>query len=183
MGSVRVGSGDVAHLSPSPSFGSAVAWAAGLFEGEGCFYLSQRSGRPAPDASLGMADEDVVRRFHSVVGVGNVNVRDQARYSGNPKVKPQYQWRTASFEGVQAVVAMFWPFLGARRRAKARDVLRQSRELTPYHSHKTECPSGHPYDDVNTLVMQGRRHCRACRNAASRARYQRKREEIWRRTR
>lgn len=27
---------------------------------------------------------------------------------------------------------------------------------------KTHCPSGHAYDDVNTVVRNGRRHCRAC---------------------
>ena len=32
---------------------------------------------------------------------------------------------------------------------------------------KTHCPQGHPYDDENTRVKNGRRHCRAC----GRARY------------
>ena len=26
----------------------------------------------------------------------------------------------------------------------------------------THCPSGHPYDDANTMVYSGRRYCRAC---------------------
>lgn len=27
---------------------------------------------------------------------------------------------------------------------------------------RSHCPSGHPYDDENTRVYQGRRYCRAC---------------------
>ncbi len=30
---------------------------------------------------------------------------------------------------------------------------------------KTHCPSGHPYDEVNTNVYRGRRYCRACLKA------------------
>lgn len=27
---------------------------------------------------------------------------------------------------------------------------------------RTHCPKGHPYDDANTAIRNGRRHCRAC---------------------
>ena len=27
----------------------------------------------------------------------------------------------------------------------------------------TQCPQGHPYDETNTFLYQGRRYCRACR--------------------
>lgn len=30
------------------------------------------------------------------------------------------------------------------------------------HATKTRCPAGHPYDEANTYVHQGRRHCRSC---------------------
>lgn len=30
------------------------------------------------------------------------------------------------------------------------------------HKAKTHCPQGHPYDEANTRVCKGRRHCRAC---------------------
>jgi hypothetical protein len=29
-------------------------------------------------------------------------------------------------------------------------------------SKRTECPAGHAYDETNTRVHRGRRHCRAC---------------------
>lgn len=31
---------------------------------------------------------------------------------------------------------------------------------------KTHCPSGHPYDEVNTRMYRGYRYCRACQNGA-----------------
>ena len=31
------------------------------------------------------------------------------------------------------------------------------------HGSETHCPTGHPYDEENTAVYSGKRHCRACR--------------------
>lgn len=42
---------------------------------------------------------------------------------------------------------------------------------------KTHCPQGHPYDEANTRLYKNRRMCRACRNAAERARQRRLRQE------
>ena len=30
------------------------------------------------------------------------------------------------------------------------------------NASKTLCPQGHPYDDANTRLYRGKRHCRAC---------------------
>lgn len=41
-----------------------------------------------------------------------------------------------------------------------------------FNGAKTHCPQGHPYDEANTHVYDGRRYCRACngrRKAATRA--------------
>ena len=40
---------------------------------------------------------------------------------------------------------------------------------------RTHCPSGHPYDDENTRIYQGRRYCIACNRESSRKRYSRRR--------
>lgn len=39
------------------------------------------------------------------------------------------------------------------------DVIRHGTSAT---ARKTHCPAGHPYDEVNTYVHDGRRWCRAC---------------------
>lgn len=39
---------------------------------------------------------------------------------------------------------------------------------------KTHCPAGHAYDDLNTYIENGRRHCRICVREAGRRYYRRK---------
>lgn len=92
-------------MPSSPNY----AWAAGLFEGEGCFTTNNKYSLVA---ALNMTDEDVVRKFHSTIGVGKV----YGPYQG--KGKPYWQWRVANFEAVQHVMATLWNFLGMRRKAK-----------------------------------------------------------------
>ena len=93
-----------------------LAWAAGLFDGEGCFY-SQSGTRLA--LQLAMTDADSVRRFHRAVGgLGKVT------YWDSPSLKhPMYKWRVVNFEGAQAVLAMLWYGLNARRKARATELL------------------------------------------------------------
>jgi hypothetical protein len=103
--------------------GEQLAWAAGLFEGEGWIVVRPKRtrGELRHRAQLGLqsADVDVVRHFASVVGVGNVG----GPY-GHEGYKPSWLWQTASFEYVQATIAMLWPWLGERRRGRAKEVLR-----------------------------------------------------------
>jgi hypothetical protein len=49
---------------------------------------------------------------------------------------------------------------------------------TDHNVAKTHCPSGHPYDEVNTYVLPSRptaRYCRACSRASALRRYHAKR--------
>lgn len=39
-----------------------------------------------------------------------------------------------------------------------------------HQSKKTHCPQGHAYDQKNTLVFKGERHCRACKQIYDRKR-------------
>ena len=77
---------------------------------------------------LGMTDEDRVKQFYEIVGVGNITGPHC-----NPKKlhhKGIYRWKVGSFEDVQAVIAMLWLWLGRRRKAKAKKLLQE------YHTHK-----------------------------------------------
>lgn len=105
--------------SAQPYFRENLAWAAGLFEGEGCF-STRMTGKKDRGicARLKMSDEDVVRRFYTVVGLGNMNGPYFA-----PKKKPVWIWQTGSFEVVQAIMAMLWPWLHSRRRARIKELL------------------------------------------------------------
>jgi hypothetical protein len=107
-----------------------MAWAAGLFEGEGCFFFEPR--RAGQGAKLAMTDEDIVRRFADIVGIGRI-------FSYQPKranEKRVYTWAVYSFEHTQAIIAMLWPWLGERRRAKARDLLAWCRTRPGSKGHR-----------------------------------------------
>lgn len=97
-----------------------LAWAAGLFEGEGSISLSR--GRPR--IQIQMSDEDVVRRFHEAVGCGSVSGPSTSpsrhKYAANPK--PIWTWQASGFvrkQDVQKTLLAMWPHLGSRRRARA----------------------------------------------------------------
>ena len=97
-----------------------LAWAAGLFEGEGCIngYVS-KDGMRGIQLSLNMRDFDAVVQFRDVIGFGHLYEKPP----GKPHWSPQLQWHVGTFEHAQAVIAMLWPWLCARRRATAARVL------------------------------------------------------------
>lgn len=100
------------------------AWAAGLFEGEGCLYLEPQSQR-RPNArtarlSLVSTDEDAVQRFHSIVGVGTVNVQRHNERQGH---KRQWRWQAGAKRDVEDVLRKFLPWLTQRRLTKAEELL------------------------------------------------------------
>lgn len=94
-----------------------IAWAAGLFEGEGCFTAcrARRGPRQYMRASLAMTDEDVVRDFAAAVGVGRVN----GPYRTTENRKPQWRWDLHGYGACQAFVQALMPWLGDRRLVQA----------------------------------------------------------------
>jgi hypothetical protein len=105
----------------------ALAWAAGIFDGEGTFSTRTTGKRDRGIiAKLKMTDEDIVRRFFKVIKVGNMTGPYFA-----PNKKPVWIWQTGSFEGVQHTMASLWEWLGIRRRARIKSL------LNGYHSWET----------------------------------------------
>jgi hypothetical protein len=95
-------------------------WAAGLFEGEGCLSINHLAVSDYPSVWLRMTDEDVVRHFAETIGFGAIY---GPRHDGNPRHKPCWIWTARGVEKTQALIAMLWPWLGSRRRSRAREVL------------------------------------------------------------
>lgn len=104
-----------------------VAWAAGLFEGEGCITLTRPTFQKKRGVSryayyrliLQMSDEDVVIRFMQIVGEGRISIV-------TPKItnhKIGYRWGCSDRDGVEKILNMLLPFLGERRSARARECL------------------------------------------------------------
>lgn len=107
-----------------------IAWAAGLFEGEGCFTV-QRSRRTLVDgtdvvykaavARIHMTDRDVVERFYKIVGVGQFWSAGYRR--GGLGTKPAYEWHVTTLKGFKTVFFMLAPYLGERRTARGLEVI------------------------------------------------------------
>jgi len=95
-----------------------LAWAAGLFEGEGCFSTRHYSRDRSLLAKIKMSDEAVVSKFHKVIKVGNVTGPYLAL-----KKKPVWIWQVGSFEGVQHTISSLWNWLGTRRRTRAKELI------------------------------------------------------------
>jgi hypothetical protein len=139
-----------------------LAWAGGLFEGEGSFHLTKTF---KPRAALCMSDEDSVRRFHRAVGVGRVNGPRLPR-GGTKEV---WTWQAAKFEEFQAAVVFIWYGLGARRRAKAIEIL-----AGVQYVDKSRCGHGHMRNVENTIHRpNGKTECRLCALKTRRDSYRR----------
>lgn len=159
-----------------------IAWAAGLFEGEGCWnaYV-RRSGKIQAQARLSSTDQDVVEKFARIVGIGNVTGPRQNK--NKPQWKPVYEWCVYEIANVRALIEMFRPWMGERRLAKAEEVLVRAIDVLPHNAKKTHCPKGHEFTDENTIreviynrngkAYEGRR-CRTCRREAERNRARRR---------
>lgn len=98
-----------------------IAWAAGLFEGEGCITASTR-----PDGyvryvnlALTMTDLDVVEKFACIVGIESVKTYAGV-YEGR---KIRHVWQTNKISEVLRVYNLLEPHLGPRRRARAHELI------------------------------------------------------------
>lgn len=145
-----------------------VAWAGGLFEGEGCFTCDKHNR--SLSARISMTDEDPVRRvYHALGGMGYIISAQRVKNTR----KLVWTWGCAGYEKFQAVVAMLWPWLGERRRKRAAELLGLTRTQAVAHGSKTFCKWGHRFAGKNLLLTMRRgrvkpvRECRTCiRNRA-----------------
>jgi hypothetical protein len=131
------------------------AWAAGLFDGEGCSsLLNHRSHAGYMTAELSVTQSslvgspEVLRRFGLVVGVGHIS----GPYPQRNATMDVYRWKGAALDDVERVIAELWPWLGEVKRAQAQrvlDVLHSQPELPrgnpAWGNRKTHCVNGHEY--------------------------------------
>jgi hypothetical protein len=143
-----------------------IAWAAGLFEGEGCITPSDSLGKPRVQITLGTTDRDVLERFVRIVHPEG-NIRQQKTHSVDHR--PFFVWSTSGHKAVP-IIARLLPWLGERRQEKAIEALEAATRLRPRHGTETHCPRGHSYDAENTRWTGSNRHCRACEREGSRRR-------------
>lgn len=86
---------------------SETAWAAGIFEGEGCLHCA----KTGLCLRVSMCDEDIIRRWGEVMGAGKMRW-DPPRGSGT---KPQWSWTIHKRADIEAACFRLRPWLGVRR--------------------------------------------------------------------
>lgn len=142
-----------------------LAWAAGLFEGEGTF---GNGNKKSLATSITSTDKDVLEHFQKIVGLGNINGPLKTK---KPHWKPCYTWSCGGGEKPQALAVMLWKWLGPRRRAQIHKALLIWRGTAPRSIGNT-CKLGHPLVFVSSNGKRPmKRGCRSCENARQRRRY------------
>lgn len=98
------------------------AWAAGLFEGEGCILLSNDG---YPQLSVRSSDRDVLDRFSVISTKHDINGNITSQWDGDPRHKRMYSWRASGWNNVSLAYTVFKPWLGERRLERFTVVLAQ----------------------------------------------------------
>lgn len=132
-----------------------VAWAAGFFEGEGCFGKPVHNSRSLHlDAS--QATREPLERLVAIFG-GKIYDRPLTR-SG----KDFWSWRLFGLDAVNAIAAMY-PQLSARRQAQAREALALHLERQAARIGRiTHCKRGHLRSSHGARTRRGDLYCRRC---------------------
>jgi hypothetical protein len=115
----------------------SIAWAAGTFDGDGCFRTSRSRSSPYPILSASVRQSDahglphLLVRFKAVVGCGRIYGPYLRR---NPNALPQYEWECRSREDVHAVYAILSPYLSLHKHRQWAEVVEKyerDREVAP----------------------------------------------------
>lgn len=151
-----------------------IAWAAGLFEGEGsiCVKRDARTERVYMRLVMSTTDRDVMERFAEVVACGNVTGPTWHTMSK----KPIWRWCVSIEEEVRRLADLFSPFLGKRRRTALLEMFYEIENQPPprhYYRDRTHCKRGHELTEGNIMRWgDGVRRCRTCeRDRSTRRRH------------
>ncbi len=158
------------------SWREELAWAAGVFDGEGCFSSAREKAvaRPRTHLAIVQTERTMLDRVKRAFGFGHV----YGPYSrGLNNHKDVYQFVVRDFGQAQAALAMMWNWLGEPKRVQALAVFQsvkaymEKRRLTQEAS-LLRCPRGH--DKANDPVVIGKSYgkhkkCSQCVNDIHRA--------------
>jgi hypothetical protein len=97
-----------------------IAWIAGLLEGEGSFSLNGRACS-SPRISIGMTDEDVIRKAHALFRTPN-KVYGPYTYGRPARLKPIWHIHVTGRLAAAWMMTLY-SLMGQRRRAKIRECL------------------------------------------------------------
>jgi hypothetical protein len=169
------------------------AWAAGLFDAEGCTSLSDRSERKGYkdiEASVTQGGGDrlppeELARFMNCVALGRIN----GPYEQEGATQPVYRWRIHRLDEVRSMLHVLLPWVGTVKRRQAFRAIQviEGQPVLPrgrvdWGSHKTHCIHGHEYATarLRPYVSRGvgiqrrdNKQCLQCTREQARARRRR----------
>ena len=101
------------------------AWAAGLFEAEGCISATARS----PRLILECGDEDAVARFATIFGGPVLGPYQRGLTKAGMPRRPTYRWQVGGLARCVAVATRLRPWLSERRRSRLRELVDDRRDM------------------------------------------------------
>jgi hypothetical protein len=104
-----------------------IAWAAGLFEGEGSISFQRHEHTLHLGIQLTSTDRDVIEKWGAVIGAGYMT--PETRKIVKPQWKPRWTWLVGQQREAERIMAMFLPHLGIRRTTRWTGLLTESRDL------------------------------------------------------
>jgi hypothetical protein len=132
------GSGAPSERADATAFGTAsevdIAWAAGLFEGEGSLSIARRRERGYPLFRVSSNDKDVLERFAAIIGCGHVRTRQKPAKAQH---KQQYEFTLTRQQQARDAFYAMYPWLGERRRTRGLEVLAECAKLRDAANRRT----------------------------------------------
>lgn len=113
-----------------------IAWAAGLFEGEGCITPGARANQFR--LILISTDRDVVEQFFGVMCVGRV-FKIRPRTDAKPHYKQQWRYEANAAGDVLYVLKLLRPFFGQRRGARADEAIEVLSTHVALSTYERQC--------------------------------------------
>ena len=155
------------HASPEvASEGEALAWAAGLFDGEGSTYLEKHGshlGYFRLETAITQADISgtpfVLSQFLRVVGIGKI----YGPYPAGEGWAPVYRWKAHRYEQIIRMLERLDPQLGTVKRQQAERAIAVIHTQVPlprgnpaWGNRKTYCVNGHEYESARIRPFRSR---------------------------
>ena len=150
----------------APTCDEELAWAAGLFDGDGSTCLLRHrthEGYRTCEMSITQTSRagmpEVLTRFRAIVGLGHLN----GPSGGSDRWEPIYRWKAHRLAEIQSVADSLGPWLGSLKCAQASAVISTvgSQPVLPrgnpaWGSHKTHCVRGHEYASARMRPYRSR---------------------------
>ena len=135
-----------------------MAWAVGLFEGEGSITFSGKQAH----LTMQITDKDVLQQFHKIVGKGNF--RGPYNYNAKHGYKQVWAWACTKSSDVLELLTLWLPILGRRRKQVAKKAIKMARISSKYRSKfYLKCKAGHKRTRENTSYdKSGSKRCLVC---------------------